>query len=419
VSGAAISPQVSTVTAKVFAPNKVGAGKTFSVGVAFEPGPANGPIAIDPGLITYTVDLDVVSDGVASTKTSAGVTNPTAIPPTFPGGVVSRYIVPIMVTDLVAPTRVGAVVTTAPNKLKLAIPSLNTSVACTRVAVLGPVSSTIVAAGDVIAATTTTQAPQTTAPPTAPETTGPKTVSTLAPLAPGAGLTSQIVTKTAQISMECDITVSGSSLTPQTGLVTALVSAPDRVAPGSTYNVTIAFDPGPKNGPIRFAPGQVSYSAELAISGGGTPGKVMTSNATNPDVVSPSKLPNGPNVYHQVPSLVAKVTAPATSGATVGISPSKLIITIPLQDSTTSCKPTGAQAVVASSQVVAGVSAPAAVRGFTGTRSGAGGTSVKGATLARTGSDADTQGLFATALLLSGLALVAIGRRRQLLSRRK
>ena len=182
--------------------------------------------------------------------------------------------------------------------------------------------------------------------------------------------------------------------------------------------MTIAFDPGPKNGPIRFAPGQVSYSAELAISGGGTPAKITTSSATNPDVVAPSKLPNGPNVYHQVPSLVAKVTAPSSAGATVGIAPSKLIISIPLQDSTTSCKPTGAQGVVASSQVVAGVSAPAAVRGFTGSRSGAGGTSVKGATLARTGSDADTQGLLGTALLLSGLALVAVGRRRQLISRR-
>jgi len=250
--------------------------------------------------------------------------------------------------------------------------------------------------------TTSTAKPATT---TTAEPTGPTTASTV-PSAP-AGTTAQIITRTAQVNYTCAISVSGSALTPQTGPVTAIVSGPDKVGVRSSYQVSVAFDPGPKNGPIRFSAGQVTYQAQLTVTGG-SPANVMTSTATNPDVVPASKLPDGPNSYHRVPTLTATVTAGSTVGATVGIAPSMLVITVPGQNSTTSCKSTGTVPAVLSSTVVAGKVTTAAVKSATLSKSAA----KRTATLAKTGTNAGSPTTLATILLVAGMLLIAASRRR-------
>jgi len=406
----AIPPQNSDVTARITAPTKVGEGQRFTIGVFFDPAPGSGPISFDPGEMEFVANGTLVSDGTTSPTESAPIKNVAAVP-----GVIGQALpIPLLPIDVTAPGRAGSSVEFKLNSLSFTTIGTGkvSNAVCTRTTAPAVSSITDVIADQVTIQTTTTATPTTAAPTTTEVLT--RTASTLptAPTSPG-GTQSRLVTKTEPISMTCAIEANGSNFTPQTSTVTAVVSAPDKVSRGQSYQVSVAFDPGPKNGPIRFGPGLVSYSSELKVGGGATPATAATSSATNPDVVPGARIP-GPDVFHQVPTLTTRITAPNTVGARIGYTPTKITIAISSQNSTTKCTANGSPTPVVETEVVAGTVATARVQGITATRSGlAGAAGARATGLAFSGSNSGLRLVLGTMLLVAGAGCLLLSRRRR------
>ncbi len=403
----AIPPQNSNVTARITAPTKVGIGQAFTIGVVFGPGPGSGPVSFSPGEMEFVANGTLISDGASSAVSSARVKNVDNVP----GTIGQPLPIPLLPIDVIAPGRAGATV-----EFKLGTLTFTTSgtgkvssAVCTRTTPPTVSSVTDVIADQVTIQTTTTAAPTSAAPTTTEVLT--RTASTLpaGSSSPG-GTQSRLLTKTEPISMTCAIEANGSNFTPQTSTVTAVVTAPDKVSRGQSYQVSVAFDPGPKNGPIRFGPGLVSYSSEMRVTGGATPANASTSSATNPDVVPGARIP-GPDVFHQIPTMTTRVSAPNNVGARVGYTPSKITITISSQNSTTKCSANGSPTPVVETEVVAGTVSSARVQGITANRAGAAG--ARAAALAFSGSNSGLRLVLGTMLLVAGAGCLLLSRRRR------
>src|SRR5690606_33179654 len=100
--------------AKVTAPDKVGVGGSFTVGVSFPTPTTNGPINLTPGNVTYSVDLSVAGGTPSPLVLRAGP-NTTAIAAAAP--------VPI-------PAMAGAITASAPvgGEVAISLGALHTNV---------------------------------------------------------------------------------------------------------------------------------------------------------------------------------------------------------------------------------------------------------------------------------------------------
>lgn len=105
---------LQTVQAKVTAPDKVGVGGSFTVGVSFPTPTTNGPINLTPGNVTYSVDLSVAGGTPSPLVLRAGP-NTTAIAAAAP--------VPI-------PAMAGAITASAPvgGEVAISLGALHTNV---------------------------------------------------------------------------------------------------------------------------------------------------------------------------------------------------------------------------------------------------------------------------------------------------
>lgn len=278
-------------------------------------------------------------------------------------------------------------------------------------------------------ATTTTTGATTTTTTTAATTTTGATTTTAAPATstPGGGA-AVYVTKTASIDYDCTVSFSGSSTTQPSTMKTT-IEAPDKVGIGGSFDVFISFDPGPKNGPIAFAAGAVTYTADITALSNATPASATTNSKVNSAEVKASKVvePFEPTYYHVVPRLTARVTASGAAGTRIDLTAGHVrLSTKSPVESTTDCTPKAPAAVLSTAivaeQVVIPTTAPTAVddanttpttTAFVRRRFAATNTAVLGKSqLARTGGNLGTTTTLAAGLLGLGVLFLALGRRK-------
>jgi hypothetical protein len=277
--------------------------------------------------------------------------------------------------------------------------------------------------------TTTTAAPTTTTTTTAPTTT----TTTAAPTttAPTGG-TAELVTRSAEVTYICALfnangTPFGTMGDLPADVVTAKITAPNKVGANSEFNTSVEINPGIKNGPINLA-NPPTYNVELIAKNGTPATQTVTARATKGfapnektfSAVMPAKVTSGA-AGTDVDYTVGKITVEATAGG----------LTIQFR-----CRPEPAPQPFISTQVLAGsvvvptTVPPVAVAptttfrttaqftgnpGFadaSGAGTGRGGTAVQGSTLARTGSESRDLTWLAATLMGLGVCLVVVGRRR-------
>lgn len=432
------------VVFKVSAPTTFTPGQAFAVAVDVVPGMPNGPIAV-----SSTQDYRPFID-----FTTTGATNPTnrVQSPTGGAGPANGTLAfDPMVGDVPTPAGSSAVKLTAtvmrivkgniaigcglaqPFSIDVpaaAAPTTTTTTAPTTTT--DPNAPTTTIDPNAPTTTTTTTAPTTTAPttttrPTTTTTTRPTTTTTaaprptIAPTTPGSTtpptVAAQVISETASVTYTCRIFVGGGELTPQTSTVRATITALDKVSIGGSVEAAISFDPGPRNGPIAFDAGDVTYRAELVVTGAGSPAVIGVGPSKNPSAI-PGNPTNDPNGTHAIPAMSGIVRANGGAGESFSLAPGKVEMSTTGPESTTSCTPSSRPSMTTTQIVAETVAQPTTdVLAVNAESTSAGaGSRAAGSPLAATGSSSDRAGLIGLLLLAVGATLVVF---EQLITRRR
>jgi hypothetical protein len=138
VSGSTLGTETATQTVTISAPDRVNTGDEFSVAMKMSPGPANGPIPLDPGNVDPTGTVKVTG-GSPSTLKVYGSTNSSVI------AARGTITVPTMRGTVKATGSVGDTISYAPGTFTFNSPLLNAVTTCEPSSTVQVLSTQIVA----------------------------------------------------------------------------------------------------------------------------------------------------------------------------------------------------------------------------------------------------------------------------------